>query len=77
MDQSQTTLSVSSSDRASPSEDLLSTTDPSYMLERAFQAVTEKNLKGSTTCVLLTLDPRLGVLSMRQTSETADIWLPD
>ena len=54
---------VSSSDRASPSEDLMSTSDPSYMLERAFQAVTEKNLKGSTTCVLLTLDPRLGVLN--------------
>ena len=56
--------SSSSSDSvSSSSETPKSTSDPSFMLERAFHAVTEKNVKGSTTCVLLTLDSRLGVLN--------------
>ena len=48
---------------SSSSEASKSTTHPLFMLERAFQVVAEKNVKGSTTCVLLTLDPRLGVLN--------------
>ena len=42
---------------SSSSEASKSTTHPLFMLERAFQVVAEKNVKGSTTCVLLTLDP--------------------
>jgi len=48
---------------SSSSEASKSTTHPLFMLERAFQVVAEKNVKGSTTCVLLTLDPRLGLLN--------------